>query len=121
MSELTKKAEEKLDEEVKVFKGNPYGAVVYKDLAATLKQFCGEDWFAKEILDSEKTLSDCCTAILSDVQGSISDIETYRRAVEFYVPGSTVKCQMQVVRNWDDARKPAEGGSGEIVSLLDLL
>lgn len=121
MSKVTKQAEEKLNAEIKAFEGDVYGKVVYKDLAATLKQFCGKDWFAQAIVDSGKTLSDCCKEILSDVQGGISDVETYKRAVEFYVPGSTVTCQMQVVHNWEDVREPSAADSGEIVSLLDLL
>lgn len=118
MSEIIEQAKAKLNEEVKTFKGDPYGMVVYKDLAETLKQFCSEEWFADAILKSEKTISDCCKAILSDVSQGISDVEVYKRAVEFYVPGSTVKCQLSVCRSWNEAREPA--GSA-VISLLDLL
>ena len=118
MSETIEQAKKKLTEEEKNFKGNQCGQVVYKDLAKTLTQFCEEEWFAEAVLKSNKTLSDCCQTILSDVRTGISDVETYKRAVEFYVPGSTVKCQLSVCRNWDNAREPA---AGNVLSLLDLL
>lgn len=118
MSEIIEQAKKKLDEENKNFSGDQYGMVVHKDLAETLKNFCDEEWFAESILKSNKTLSDCCKAILSDVQQGISDVETYKRAVEFYVPGSTVKCQLSVCRSWENARTPADSG---VISLLDLL
>lgn len=118
MSEIIEQAQQKLAEEEKNFKGDSYGVVVYKELAETLKQFCKEEWFAEAILKSDKTLSDCCKTILSDVHNGISDVETYKRAVEFYVPGSTVKCQLSVCRSWNEARNRDNSG---VISLLDLL
>lgn len=118
MSEIIEQAKKKLDEEDKKFSGDQFGMVVHKDLAKTLKNFCDEEWFAESILKSGKTLSDCCKAILSDVQQGISDIETYKRAVEFYVPGSTVKYQLTVCRSWEDVRTPSDG---RVLSILDLL
>lgn len=118
MSEIIEQAKQKLEEETKSFKGDQYGMVVHKDLSETLKNFCDEEWFAEALLNSGKTLSDCCKAILSDVQQGISDVEVYKRAVEFYVPGSTVKCQLSVCRSWEDARTPADG---RVISLLDML
>jgi hypothetical protein len=114
----TEKAREKLAEEERNFQGDSYGMVVYKNLAKTLKQFCSEQWFAQAILKTDKTLSDCCKAILSDVKQGISDVETYKRAVEFYVPGSTVTCKLSVCRSWDETQEPADSG---VLSLLDLL
>lgn len=118
MSEIIEQAKKKIDEEDKNFTGDQFGMVVHKDLAETLKNFCDVEWFAESILKSGKTLSDCCKAILSDVQQGISDVETYKRAVEFFVPGSTVKCQFSVCRSWEDAWTPTDRG---VISLLDLL
>lgn len=118
MLDIVEQAKQKLENDVTNFKGDQCGRVVYKDLAKTLEQFCSEDWFAEAILNSDKTLSECCKAILSDVHQGISDVEVYKRAVEFYVPGSTVKCQLSVCRNWDEARDSTTSG---VISLLDLL
>lgn len=118
MSQIMEQARQKLAEEEKIFKGDQFGMVVHEDLARTLQQFCEEEWFAEAIMQSKKTLSDCCRAILSDVQQGISDVEVYKRAVEFFVPGSTVKCQLSVCRSWDQARESVGGG---VISLLDLL
>lgn len=118
MSQIIEQARQKLAEEEKNFKGDQFGEVVYKDLTRTLQQFCEEEWFAEAITQSPKTLSDCCKTILSGVEQGISDVEVYKRAVEFYVPGSTVKCQLSVCRSWDRARGSADSG---VISLLDLL
>ncbi|MBE6831692.1 MAG: hypothetical protein E7519_15950 [Ruminococcaceae bacterium] len=119
MSEIIEQARQKLADEVKKFQGGQKERVIYKEVAETLQSFCSEEWFAQSVMDSKKTLSDCCKTVLSDISdGGISDLEVYKRAVEFYVPGSTVKCQLSVCRNWDEAREPA---GGSVISLLDLL
>ena len=117
MSELINQAKQKLDDEVKNFEGSNYANVIYKDVAATLKNFCDDERFAAAIIESNKTLSDCCKTSISDFSGSgISDLEVYKRAAEFYFPTATVQFKMEICLNG-----PEESQSGKIVSLLDLL
>ena len=51
---------------------------------------------------------ECMQAVAKGVGGSISDIEAYRKAVQFYFPGAEIEVQMRVRLCSDDA-KP-EGG-----------
>ncbi len=88
---------EKIETELKAFKGDKYGMEVKEAVAATLKEFAEQDGeFAQAIVQADKTLSDCCAAIMKGVGKSISDHEAYRRAVQFYFPGADIRFQMVI-------------------------
>lgn len=128
----------KIDMEVGEFQGDKYGEVIYKPVAEALKQFCSNQRFATAILDSDKTLSDCCKAITKGVKEAISDIEVYRRAVQFYFEGADVKFDMRIILDAENAdvdnavdsvdNSPAEsnstpnsGADDSIISIFDIL
>ena len=48
-------------------------------------------------LKTRRTLSDCCGQIVRGVGNSISDIEVYRRAVQFYFPNSEIEFKMNIL------------------------
>lgn len=94
---MTEQAIEKIEKELKAFKGSKYGEAVKNEVAATLKDFAEQDEeFAQAIAQSDKTLSDCCAEIMKGVGSSISDLEAYRRAVRFYFPGADIKFHMTI-------------------------
>ena len=67
-------------------------------LPISLKKFCEEDArFAQVVLKTRRTLSDCCGQIVRGVGNSISDIEVYRRAVQFYFPNSEIEFKMNIL------------------------
>lgn len=73
--------------------------------------------FAQAILESDKSFKDCMNAVAKDVRNSISDIEAYRRAVQFYFPGADIKFNMTI-----NLSASVEKDTAPIsVSLLDLL
>lgn len=124
MSDIIKQAKQKLADEEKNFKGGQMETVVYKDVAKTLISFCDDERFSQAILESDKTLSDCCKAIMSDVKHTgISDLEVYKRTAEFYFPTATVLFKMEICLDDPEEleRQAAGKPSGNIVSLLDLL
>lgn len=87
----------KLSEELKVFKGDRKEKAVSQSVADTLKMFCEQDdEFAQAIVQSDKTLSDCCAHIMKGVGNSISDIEVYQKAVKFYFSTADIKFQMTI-------------------------
>lgn len=117
--EYCEQAREKLADEEKSFSGGQKEKIVYRDVSRTLQSFCSEEWFANAILQSAKTLSDCCKEIMSHVSGSgVSDFEVYKRAVEYYFPTATVKFKMEITLNDQKEDNP---GNGQIISLLDLI
>ena len=83
----------KIDEEVKSFKGDQKGKIVYTYVANVIKKFCEQnEKFAETVCKTRCSLSDCVKEILNGCDRSgISDIEAYRRATKFYFPNSEVE------------------------------
>lgn len=91
------KAVNKLESEFKKAKFDRYGNVVGKPVLKTLKDFCNQnEEFALAVLQTDKTIQQCVEHAMKDVKQSISDIDTYRKAVEFYFPGATVRFSMTI-------------------------
>lgn len=104
----------KLDKEVAEFKGDNKATVVHIPVADTLKSFCRQDAeFAQAIAQSDKTLSDCCSEIMKGVGGAISDIEVYKKAVQFYFESAEVEMHMTIKT---DLHAP-ESGMDNIINL----
>ena len=100
------KAIEKLNKEQ--YKGSyKYVAEAVQD---ALKVFCEQDEeFAQAVVQSDKGLSECIDRILKGHGNCISDLEVYRRAVEFYFPGATVSMTLKIHVNpyEEEERKPS--------------
>lgn len=63
-----------------------------------LESFCGQDSrFAEAVEGCPKTLTDCMEAVSKGVTYEISDVDAYRRAVQFYVPGAEVDFRCLIV------------------------
>lgn len=114
----------KLDAEEKSFSGDRYAKIMYKDVAKALREFCRQQpEFAQAVYQSEKTLSDCIKAVAKNCGNGISDIEAYRRAVQFYFDGAQVEFQMIIHMSRYDI--PSEGkkqnAPGMVIDLMDFL
>lgn len=93
---MKNQAREKINSELKNVKGQKEAAVS-KAVAETLIGFSNQDdEFAQAIVQSDKTLNDCLIATMKNVRTSISDIEVYRRAVQFYFPGAGINFTMRI-------------------------
>jgi len=111
MSDIITKATTKLDKELEKFKGGAAAKVVSKEVCATLKQFCSNENFAAAVVGCEKTLSDCCEAVVKGVKTGISDFEAYKKAAKFYFPKSKVSFLIEIkadgsVATADKSEKP---------------
>ncbi|MCI5905373.1 MAG: hypothetical protein MRZ61_09570 [Oscillospiraceae bacterium] len=94
---MTNKALEKLDGENKSFKGGKKEQAMKSAVLATLKNFCCQnEEFAQAVVQSSKTFSDCLKAVAAGTGTSISDLEAYKKAVQFYFPGADIKCTMTI-------------------------
>ncbi len=92
-----KEAEKKLDGEYKSGKYNRYGSAVKSAVLETLKKFIEQDEeFAQAIAQSSGTFQQCVEAAMKGCGSSISDIEVYRRCVQFYFKGATVDFKMEI-------------------------
>lgn len=87
----------KITEGTKEISGGKEGAV--KDaVCAALVDFCRQsEEFADAVIATGKTMKECITEIMRDVGSSISDVELYRRAVQFWLEGADVEAQLRVV------------------------
>ena len=96
-TDYQKLAIEKIEKELKEFKGDRYGEVVKTYVANTLRTFCEKnESFAKVLYKTRRSLSDCIKAAMKGCGKAISDIEVYRRVAKFYFPDSEVEFKMTV-------------------------
>lgn len=88
---IAEKAIEKLDKEYKEFKGGNKEKAVLPYVRNRLEDFCRQDErFADTFYRFKRTLSDCLGEIMKGVGSSISDIDVYRAAIQFYFPNTEV-------------------------------
>lgn len=103
-------AEKKLLDGLKEVKGSHQTAMMHAVKDALL-DFCRQDTEFCQAVVQGGSFKDCMDAVANNVGGSISDLEAYRRAVQFYFKGADIKFQMQI---------DLIGGLGEAPKLLDL-
>ena len=96
----------KLNAENKAFKGEAKASAMRSAVLEALCQFCHQDAeFTQAVVQSNKTFSACMKAVAKGVGSSISDLEAYKKAVQFYFPGAEIKFHMTI----DLIGKAAEG------------
>lgn len=94
---MTDLAVEKLRKQLKTTSGDQKVTVVKDHVADALTEFCRQDTeFAQAVMQSDKMLGDCCSAITANCTSSISDLEVYRKAVQFYFPGADIHMTMTI-------------------------
>lgn len=95
--DITALAIEKLETEIKEYKGDRYGDAVKPYVSNTLRKFCEDNKaFAEVFYKTKHTLSDCLKEVMKGCGSAISDIEVYRRVARFYFPNSEVEFIMQI-------------------------
>lgn len=95
--DITTLAIEKLEKEIKEYKGDRYGDTVKPYVSNTLRKFCEDNkTFAEVFYKTKRTLSDCLKEVMKGCGNAISDIEVYRRVARFYFPNSEVKFLMKI-------------------------
>ena len=103
---MKSEAIEKLEKENKSSKGDSKASAMRFATLTALCKFCRQDEeFSQAIIQSKKTFSDCMASVSKGVGNSISDLEAYKKAVQFYFPGAEIKCHMTI----DLIGKAAEG------------
>lgn len=103
MSETIRLAIEKIDKELKGFKGDPKATAVSVHVAETLKLVCEqEEEFAQAIVQSEITLSECCKEAMKGVGDSVSALEVYNKAVKCYFSTATLTVSLSINLSGDN-------------------
>lgn len=94
-----KMAVEKLDAERKAMKPSANSAVgiMYIETANALRSFCEQnDMFAEVLFKTKRTFADCMEVVAKNPGNGISDIDAYRRAVQFYFPNAQIEFLMNI-------------------------
>lgn len=115
---LIHNVEKRLTKESDEITGNKEKAMM-SAVKSALISFCKqESEFAQAILESKGSFRECMAAVAKDCGNSISDLEAYRRAVQFYFPGADIEFKMTI-----DLCASVKGEEKEPVSisLMDLL
>lgn len=109
------KAIEKTTAERKEVKGQRE-TIMADPVLDMIHEFCiqSED-FARAVTEGG-TFADCMAAVAKGVGNSISDIDAYKKAVQFYFPGAEIQVQMQII-----TEKKPENAKSIMLSLEDLL
>lgn len=121
MENWATKAVEKLEKEKKEVKGQKESAMAGAVMTA-LKDFClQEEEFAQAIVQGG-SFADCMKAVAKGVDYAISDLDAYKRAVEFYFPGAKVKMQLSIFLNNEiDTEDKGTSGGGLVLDFSSIL
>jgi len=106
---------------VKGITGGIQGAIA-KETAEILRTFCEQEpEFAQAVEQSGKTYQQCLDAVAKGVGRSLSDMEAYTRAAQFYFPGAKVHfCpRIDLVGDADAPEQEAKTLSAKFNSLMD--
>lgn len=99
-------ATQKLDAEKKAVSGQKEKVMAPAVLAA-IKDFCKQEpEFAQAVVQGG-TFAECMKKVAAGVGNSISDLDAYKRAVQFYFPGAKVQMALTIDLIGDAAGTPA--------------
>ena len=96
MNEFYDQAIAKLDEGVKASL-DKYGQAMKQAVRDALAEFCRQDAEFAQAVAQGGSFADCMKAVAAGIKGNaISDMEAYRRAVQFYFNGADIKMTMTI-------------------------
>ena len=127
MNNYASQAVKKLTDEKGKVAGNKEKAMAGAVFAA-IKDFCLQDEEFAQAVVQGGSFANCMKRVASGVGSSISDLEAYKKAVQFYFPGAEVKTQLTIdligkaAVKKEEAETPAqEGAPSLILNLADYL
>ena len=120
MDNWATQAVDKLEKGKAAVKGQKESAMKGAVLVA-LKDFClQEEEFAQAIVQGG-TFAECMAAVAKGVGNSISDIDAYKKAVQFYFPGAEIKMQLTIDLIGDAAGTDAPEGNSLVLDFSSIL
>lgn len=108
------KAKEKLEAEDKQFQGSREAKAVEGYVLRTLLSFVEQEArFAEVICGTTRTFSECCAAVVHGAGEMLSDLDAYRKAVQFYFPNAEIAFVMNIkltgaAPTTEEMQKPAQ-------------
>ena len=96
MNEFREKALKKIESEYKSGKYDKYAEIMKQGVRETLEDFCRQDEEFAQAVVQGGSFEKCMEAVAQNCGRGISDLEAYRRAVQFYFPGAEIRMQMTI-------------------------
>lgn len=86
----------KLDAEAKKGSYDKYAAAMKGAVLKALKDFVKQDAEFAQAVVQGGTFEDCMKAVAKGCGSSISDLDAYKKAVQFYFPGAQIRMTMTI-------------------------
>lgn len=91
------KVKEKLEAEDKLFTGSRSAQTVQSYVLRALLSFADQEpRFAEVVCNTKRTFSECCAAVVHNAGEVLSDLDAYRKAVQFYFPNAEISFVMNI-------------------------
>lgn len=120
MNNWATQAHEKLEKEHRAVAGQKE-KVMAGAVLAVIKDFCLQDEEFAQAVVQGGTFADCMKTVAAGVGNAISDIDAYKKAVQFYFPGAEIKVQMTIDLIGDAAKQTPEEKQESGPVILDLM
>lgn len=95
--------------------------VMAEAVLAALKDFCLQDEEFAQAIAQGGSFDQCMKAVAKGVGNAISDLDAYKKAVQFYFPGAKIKMQMTIDLIGDAAKETPAPQAAKILDLEDLI
>lgn len=97
--------------------GNRYAKVVAKPVIEALKGFCQQSQEFEKMVAEGGSLNECLETICKGIKDSCSDIEVYRRAVQFFCKGANVRFKMEIEMPQEEKAEQTGKPEGNVIFL----
>lgn len=98
-----------------------HGAAMKGAVRRALESFARQDEELAQAIAQGGSFADCMKRVAEGVKnGSISDLDAYRRAVEFYFPGAAIRTTMEIDVCPNRVQEQPAGPDTQPAKLLDL-
>ena len=111
----------KLDAEAKKGSYDKYASAMKSAVLHALKDFVKQDAEFAQAVVQGGSFEDCMKAVAKDCGSSISDLEAYKRAVQFYFPGAEIRMTMTIGLIGAAAGREEDKPKGVILDIWQLL
>ena len=120
MIDYQEQALEKLEKEYKAGSYDKYASATKSAVLKALKDFVKQDAEFAQAVVQGGSFEDCMKAVAKNCGSSISDLDAYQRAVQFYFPGAKIRFTM-TIDLIGAAGQEEEKPKGVILDLYQLL
>lgn len=97
MSDIVTEAKEKLAREHKAAKYDKYAKIMKDGVKKTLAQFCEQSEVFAEKVAHGRSFEECMKAVAKNCGTGLSDVDAYKRAVNFYMPGAQIRAHLEII------------------------